>query len=120
MSRKKYKSSGTRKGNGAGWGGPAKGSSPHPHKNRPAFSDTPGPGRGNYSIPGEAKAQRNERHAEEMRELYYTFAHDIAKKDEVRMTAATHLLNRIEGMPASGKDGAKQEVKIIVENGTRE
>lgn len=111
MSRKKYKSSGTRHGNGKGWGGPAKGAS---KAKQQLLTGTPGPGRGNYSITGEAKAQRNERHAEEMRELYYTFAHDEAKKDEVRMTAATHLLNRIEGMPASGKDGESKQININV------
>lgn len=50
---------------------------------------------------GEQKRERNERHAEEMRELYYTFAHDPEQPAMMRLSAATHLLNRIDGLPVA-------------------
>lgn len=86
-----------RVGNGAGWGGPAKGAgNPTP---RPPFDGTPGPGRGHYSIKGEEKRARDERLAEEMRALYYDVAMTPDEPTPNRLAAATHLLNRIEGAP---------------------
>jgi len=102
--KKRSPTSGTRKGNGdgwggpangPGWGGPAKGASIKPK--RPALG-TPGPGRGHYSVAGEERRERKERLAEEMCELYYTFAHDPEQPTMVRLSAATHLLNRIDGL----------------------
>ena len=103
---KRPPTSGTRHGNGAGvggpangpgWGGPAKGTS---RKSQPPVLEA-GPGRGHFSIAGEARRERKERLAEEMCELYYTFAHDPKKPDMVRLSAATHLLNRIDGLPVA-------------------
>jgi hypothetical protein len=85
-----------RKG-GAGWGGPAKGAGmPTP---RHDLGGNPGPGRGHYSKAGEGRLERQARHAEEMRQIYYEFAHDDSKEDAIRLTAATHMLNRSEGLP---------------------
>lgn len=85
-------------GNGAGWGGPAKG----PGNGSPRHKFTaPGPGRGRYSIEGEIRSARRERHAEEMLELYYALAHDPEESATIRLTAATHLLNRIDGLPVA-------------------
>jgi hypothetical protein len=79
-----------------GWGGPAKGTG----KVIPAYRfKQAGPGRGNYSIAGEGRLERQARHAEEMRGLYYEFANNETLAVESRMTAATHLLNRTEGLP---------------------
>lgn len=81
--------------NGPGWGGPAKGTSAS--KRHEFYS--PGPGRGHYSQRGEARTERQARHAEEMHQILYEFAHDAKKADAIRISAATHLLNRIEGLP---------------------
>jgi hypothetical protein len=98
--RKRSPTSTTRHGNGAGgpgWGGPAKGASTT--KRKPLTEA--GPGRGRYSIAGEQKREQNERHAEEMRELYYEFALDPGQPAMVRINAATHLLNRLDGLPVA-------------------
>lgn len=85
--------------NGTGWGGMARGA--HPAKLRFRFP-TPGPGRSRgYSVVGEARRDRDERIAEEMRELYYAFATDPEKPDSIRLSAADHLLDRIEGKPVA-------------------
>ena len=86
---------GKRIGKGAGWGGPAKG----PGSDAPRHEfEGPGPGRGNYSKDGEARLERQARHAEEMKEILYGLAHD-ASREETRMNASEKLLNRIEGLP---------------------
>lgn len=79
---------------GEGWGGPKKG----PGNGTPRKTDA-GPGRGHYSIGGEGRLERQARHAEEMRQLYYEFATSSDKTPEIRMKAATHLLDRVEGLP---------------------
>ncbi len=103
---KRPPTSGTRHGNGSGvggpangpgWGGAARGSSTSQIKPMQG----PGPGRGHFSIAGEEKRERNDRHAEEMRALYYEFAHDPEQPAMVRINAATHLLNRIDGLPTA-------------------
>ena len=92
---------GTRHGNGpasgAGWGGPAKGSDPRERH----VLEGPGPGPGHYTAKGEERADRVARHAEEMQQLYYEFAHNDEKEDATRLSAATHLLNRIQGLPVA-------------------
>ena len=96
---KRPPTAGTRHGNGdhygPGWGGPAKG----PGSEKEPKLDGPGPGRGHYSKEGEGRLERQARHAEEMRQLYYDFASAPDKPDVIRITAATHLLNRVEGLP---------------------
>lgn len=104
----------TRHGNGAGWGGPAKGAGAPV---RPPFE--PGnPTRVTMTF-AEARAMNgdkpskhamrkalDEQRAEEMRQLLY----DIATKGEAeanRLNAATKLLDRIEGMPV-----AKQQIEV--------
>lgn len=94
--KKKAPTPATRVGNGAGWGGPAKGASSKP---KPMLPVGPGPGRGRYSIKGEERSARIARHAEEMRALLYRFANSSLVKPETRIAAATHLMNRNEGMP---------------------
>jgi hypothetical protein len=84
-------------GNGEGWGGPARGAGNG--SERKDLGGKPGPGRGNYSKAGEGRLERQARHAEEMRKLYYEFATDGDKEDMVRLKAATHLLDRSEGLP---------------------
>lgn len=54
-----------------------------------------------FSIEDEARTARNERHAEEMRELYHVVAHDPGERTTIWLSAATHLLNRIEGLPVA-------------------
>jgi hypothetical protein len=85
-----------KKGNGKGWGGPKKGAG----KPTPGYKfKQAGPGRGNYSIEGEGRLERQARHAELMRGIYFEFALNEVLPPETRMTAATHLLNRTEGLP---------------------
>lgn len=91
----------TRYGNGAGsgpgWGGSAKGASAA----QPQVLHGVGPGRGHVSKDGEARREREQRHAEEMRELYYEVATNPEEPTPNRLAAATHLLNRIEGQPVA-------------------
>ncbi len=91
---------GTRKGKGVGWGGAAKGGGGNEKKPFNGSAKA-GPGRGKFSLKGEERVARNARHAEEMRKLYYEFALDPAKEDSTRLSAATHLLNRLEGSPVA-------------------
>lgn len=83
-------------GKGPGWGGPRKGAGRviPPYKFKAA-----GPGRGNYSIEGEGRLERQARHSERMRAIYFEFAENEELLPETRMVAATHLLNRTEGLP---------------------
>ena len=99
--------------NGRGWGGVARGASvSRRHKLTGA-----GPGRGNFSVAGEAREQRNERIAEEMCELYYSIALDVRQPSMVRVHAAERLLNRIEGTPVKRETNGTNEVRIVIEGG---
>jgi len=80
----------------AGWGGQAKGAGNG--KGKQNFKGA-GPGAGNFAIDGEARAEREARHAQEMREFYYDVAHNPEEPTPNRISAATHLLSRIEGLP---------------------
>jgi hypothetical protein len=98
--RKRPPTSTTRHGNGAGgpgWGGPAKGAS----SSRRKPLTKAGPGRGRYTVAGEQRHERRERWIEEMCELYYVFAHDPNEPAPTRSSAATHLLNRLDGLPVA-------------------
>ena len=86
-----------KRGNGAGWGGPAKGA--HPAKPAHSFDGKPGPGRGHYSIDGEGRLERQARHAEEMRQILYGLATAPTAEDNIRMQSSEKLLNRLEGLP---------------------
>ena len=120
-------------GGNAGWGGPPKGAgrggpARHPQKEFkksgepnvgaalvPDFDGAqPGPGRGHFSVAGEDRRARDERHAEEMREVQYKLAHGAAR-EETRLAAANALQNRIEGAPVqraelTGRDGAPMAI----------
>jgi hypothetical protein len=85
-----------KQGNGAGWGGPAKGAGKK--TSRYVFGKA-GPGRGHFSIAGEQRMERESRQAQEMRELLYGFATDDEREDAIRLQAANKLLDRIEGLP---------------------
>lgn len=101
------------KGNGAGWGGPAKG--PGKKTDRPLLRG--GPGRGHVN---EDRLQRNERWKEEMLTLYHDFASDEEKADATRLSAATHLLNRLDGLPVAKTEVSEpQEIRITIEGGLR-
>ena len=112
-------------GKGDGWGGPKVGVGhggearmADPDKDRPdlppkvaSFADEPkaGPGRGHFTLAGEERRARNERHAEEMREVQYDLAHN-AKREETKLAAASAYQNRLEGAPLqraefTGRDG---------------
>lgn len=95
--KKKTSRAGTQPANRPkGWGGSKQGESKHTPRKALTFA---GPGRGNYSKDGEGRLERQARHAEEMRQLYYDVA---ATKDvpiDTRLKAATHLLDRTEGLP---------------------
>ena len=96
-------SSGTRYGNGAGWGGPAKGAgSAAPSfttgAGEPTREKGPGPGRGHISEATAAKRAADAERGEEMRRVLRDIA--VAGRSEMaRVQAAQALLNRIEGMP---------------------
>ncbi len=85
-----------KKGNGPGWGGPAKGAG---SKAAPYRFKQAGPGRGNYSLEGEGRLERQARHAEEMRMIFFEFSKNETLPPDTRMAAANNLLNRTEGLP---------------------
>ena len=90
-----------RLGNGSGqgrsWGGPAKGA--HPAKPRHDFDKQAGPGRGHYSVAGEGRLERQARHSEICKEVLFGLVADPITEDNVRVQAATKLLDRLEGLP---------------------
>ena len=98
---------------GPGWGGQARGAS---GAKRHDLQGQSGPGRGMFSQEGEERAERRARYAEEMCELYYTFAKDPEQPTMVRISAATHLLNRLDGLPIA-KTEQIAEAKIVIEGG---
>jgi len=82
--------SGTRRGNGAGWGGPAKGSGPRADSIATAepFAGQPGPGQGNW---GEWKATRRVK-------AYNVLDRAMDDPDmRVAVTAADKMLDRLDG-----------------------
>lgn len=91
------KTSRVRTATGMGWGGPAKGAGNG--KPRHEFDKAPGPGRGHYSLEGEARLERQARHAEEMRQVLYGLATSEVAEDNIRMQSSEKMLNRLEGMP---------------------
>jgi hypothetical protein len=111
--KKRPPTSGTRKGNGAGWGGPRKGSGDGNSRNE---FESAGPGRGKFSIEGEDRATRRARHAEEMCEVLYIVAHN-AEQPGLRIQAADKLLDRIEGRPGPKRDEVRDPIQIIIEGG---
>jgi hypothetical protein len=84
--------------NGAGWGGPAKGAHP-PKDGHAPFEGTPGPGRGKFSIAGEAKKEQTYRRVETLMQLLWDIANNEKEITPSRIQAANHLLNRIQGLP---------------------
>jgi hypothetical protein len=98
-----------RKGNGEGWGGPAKGSSIK--KDRPLKKG--GPGRGRVNEDREARADR---WREELLNFYHDLFSDPDKPDNTRIQAATHLLNRLDGLPVA-KTEAEGKVEITLHGG---
>jgi hypothetical protein len=111
---KRPPTSGTRKGNGAGWGGPAKGS----RATKRYVFDESGPGRGHKSDDGEARRLRNEQRAEALEQFYWDVARGEAHGDDlpIRLSAATMLLNRIMG-PGSKGEIERGPTKIIITGG---
>ena len=98
-----------RRRNGVGWGGPAKGASTK--GDRPLLQG--GPGRGHVN---EDRQKRNERWSEEMLGLYHGIASDPNKPDATRLSAATHLLNRLDGLPVAKPD-QPGKVEIVIHGG---
>ena len=95
------RSSTTRHGTGAGWGGPAKGASKSRLKPRgDAESDRIRREQNSKSAP---IVQRREAVAEEMRQVLYDLALK-AEAETVRANAADKLLDRLEGKPVQKQD----------------
>jgi hypothetical protein len=79
-----------------GWGGPAKGAG----KIIPTKKlDGPGPGRGKFSVAGEARKEQTYRRVETLMELLWEIANNRVEQTASRIAAANHLLNRIQGLP---------------------
>lgn len=84
-------------GNGAGWGGPARGAGS-------SSESLPLIGRERELPTVEAQMtgrQRAEQRAEELRELLYGIATDVEQPGMVRVSAADKLLDRLEGKPVA-------------------
>lgn len=94
---KRLPTAGTRHGNGAGYGGEAKGASDKGQ--RPPFAGTPGPGRGKFSVAGEAKKEATYRRVETLMQLLWDIANNEKEITPTRVAAANHLLNRLQGLP---------------------
>lgn len=92
--------SGTRRGNGAGWGGPAKGAG---HGKRPAFTPDTAPRGHGWVVTTGSEVERKARDAERaalIRDHLYTLA-TTAERQEAQITASVAFLNRVEGLPVS-------------------
>jgi len=111
---------GTRRGNGPGWGGPARGASTGGGaRNGFETGNTigAGGGRGNKSEAGEAKRARDEKRAQKLKDALFTLATG-AEREETRVRACEAWLNRHEGMPIakqqiSGPDGGPIQTEAV-------
>lgn len=74
------------------------------------------PGPTQFSVAGEERRARDERHAEEMRGVLYREAH-TAEYANVRIMAADKYLNRLEGLPKAKADDAEDNRNIIIIHG---
>ena len=98
-----------RTGQGAGWGGPAKGAGSGPAKPFTAADAVTIPGGKGDPVKMDARAEkraRDEARAEALKDHLYQLA-TTAEREETQVTAAKHWLDRHEGMPI-----AKQQVEI--------
>ncbi|MHB8406223.1 MAG: hypothetical protein ACYDCJ_12450 [Gammaproteobacteria bacterium] len=76
----------------------------------------PGPGRGHVSPAAEERRARNDRWQEEMLQFYYEIVSADRPATPNQISAATHLLNRLAGLPVAKSEGSL-ETKIVVEGG---
>jgi hypothetical protein len=97
----------TRQGNGAGYGGPAKGADPDRKPKTDFGPDTNAAGH-SKATPETRAALRREQ-AEQMKDMLHQLALS-GESESARVQAATAFLNRVEGMPV-----AKQEHTIKVD-----
>ncbi len=99
MARHKLKrppTSGSRRGNGTGWGGPANGAGwGGPAKGAALYPSTGHSGR------NLARRATNDARVDVLCQIYYNVAWDLDAPTALRLAAATHLLNRIEGLAVS-------------------
>jgi hypothetical protein len=65
----------------------------------------------------EERKERNERWQEEMLQFYYDIAMGKTAATPNQIAAATHLLNRLDGLPVVKTDKPTEGVKIIIEGG---
>jgi hypothetical protein len=116
---KKKPRGGTRHGNGGGaapaggegWGGPAKG----PGKKDDLVLPGPGPGRGKKNA---ARAKEEAALVAEAMNVYKEIMRS-EKEPANRISAATHLLNRLKGLPQQN-DISSGELRIEISGGLRE
>lgn len=86
-------------GQGPGWGGPAKGAAKNPKPKAPPFVGIPGPGRGKFTIAGEAKKEQTYRRVETLMQILWDISNNEKEITAQRVQATNHLLNRIQGLP---------------------
>lgn len=88
----------TRTGNGAGWGGPAKGAAPDRKPKTDFSADTNAQGH-SRATPDTRAALRREQ-AEQLKDMLHGLALS-GESESARVQAATAFLNRVEGMPVA-------------------
>lgn len=88
---KRPPTSGTRKGNGAGWGGPAQGSGTG---GEPVAFEAGNQAASGRQQPDLSKAERIARLQDNLEHLAL-----YGENENVRVSASNHLLNRLDGMP---------------------
>ena len=94
------RSSSTRRGHGAGWGGPAKGAGNH----------DAGPGRPRKEA-AEVIAMAKEARSAALKDQLLTLAFE-AEREETQLQASVAYLNREEGMPVARHDMTTQGQRI--------
>lgn len=95
------RSAGTRRGTGAGWGGPAKGGSPTPTRSAFEAGNTIAVGHGHPTATVHEQNQaRDAERAQALKDHLFTLA-TSAERQDTQVRAAEAWLNRQEGMPVA-------------------
>lgn len=115
----------TRTGNGAGWGGPAKGVDPNRKPKQDFTVNTNAEGHSKATpAPLNRRAMREDQ-AEQVKDMLYGLALG-AESESAKVQACTAFLNRVEGMPTVKQDinlnvplreRSEQELDAIIERG---
>lgn len=111
----------TRHGNGAGWGGPARGSGHAPRKGRPAFrpgnTAAKSPETEEMKTRQELRAMTRAQRKEEYLEGLHEVISDPETPANVKVSAIVHAMDRDIGKPVSEEEAGDAGKTIVVRGG---